>query len=67
MSGMSETAPQEQSLPVVAEVLGVDELEAKTILDQHGYREDANLSEITEEEYQELMERPPLDADDPGV
>ncbi len=50
MSGMSETAPQEQSLPVVAEVLGVDEIEAKTILDQHGYREDANLSEITEEE-----------------
>lgn len=65
MSGTSETIPHEQTLPAVAEILGVDEFEAETILAQHGYREDAEIVEITEEEYQELMERPPLVADEP--
>jgi ribosomal protein S13 len=67
MSGASETTPQEQSLPTVAETLGVDEHEAATILAQHGYREDAEVTEITEEDYKDLMERPPLDADEPGA
>jgi ribosomal protein S13 len=63
---MDEAAPQEQTVPAVAELLGVNEREAETILAQHGYREDAGVGDFTEEDYQELMERPPLVADEPA-
>lgn len=66
MSGRSENEGSAYTLDELAEVLGVTEPEAEAILDEHGYRlsaESTPVVKLTEEEYRELMEEPPLDVD----
>lgn len=65
MSGDLEPNRDLYTLEELAQVLGVPESEAATILDDHGYHLSAEqpLVKLTEEEYRELMEGPPLEAE----
>jgi hypothetical protein len=65
MSGRIENETDNYTVDELAQVLGVTETEATVILEEHGYHlsSDQPLVKFTEEEYRELMEEPPLDAD----
>ena len=66
MSGRIENDDSVYTVDELAQVLGVTESEAATILEEHGYRltpDDMPLVKLTEEDYRDLMEEPPLDAD----
>ena len=66
MSGKIEIDRDNYTVDELAQVLGVTESEATTILEEHGYRltpESTPVVKLTEEEYRDLMEEPPLDVD----
>jgi hypothetical protein len=66
MSGRIENDSSVYTVDELAQVLGVTESEVATILEEHGYRltpEDMPLVKLTEEDYRDLMEEPPLDVD----
>jgi hypothetical protein len=65
MSGRIEINRDTFTLDELAQTLGVTESEATVMLEEHGYHlsSDQPLVKLTEEEYRELMEEPPLDAD----
>jgi hypothetical protein len=65
MSGRIQETHDNYTLDELAQILGVTESEATTILEEHGYQlsSDQPLVKLTEEDYRDLMEEPPLDAD----
>ena len=65
MSGRIEVNQDTYTLDELAQTLGVTESEATVMLEERGYHlsSDQPLVKLTEEEYQELMEEPPLDAE----
>ncbi|MFN8514890.1 MAG: hypothetical protein U0232_04970 [Thermomicrobiales bacterium] len=65
MSGKIEQETDNFTVDELAQVLGVTETEATDMLEEHGYHlsSDQPLVKITEEDYRDLMEEPPLDAD----
>jgi len=65
MSGRIEQETDNFTVDELAQVLGVTETEATDMLEEHGYHlsSDQPLVKITEEDYRDLMEEPPLDAD----
>lgn len=65
---MSGANNQGYTLAELAQALGVDETEALEILDEHGYAapDGETLLTLTEDEYLDLMEAAPLDADGPN-
>ena len=65
MSGRIEVNQDTYTLEELAQALGVTESEATVMLEERGYHlsSDQPLVKFTEEEYRELMEEPPLDAD----
>ncbi len=69
MSGRTEeardNATDNYTVEELAQVLGVTESEATDMLEERGYHLslDQPLVKLTEEEYRDLMEEPPLDAD----
>lgn len=66
MSGEIERVDSVYTMDELAQLLGVTVSEAATILEEHGYRlspDDTPLVKLTEEEYRDLMEEPPLDVD----
>jgi hypothetical protein len=69
MSGRIEetrdNATDNYTVDELAQVLGVTESEATDMLEERGYHlsSDQPLVKFTEEEYRDLMEEPPLDAD----
>ena len=67
MSGTIDPNVGEFTLLELAQILGVDEVEAAGILDEHGYRVPVGEERlaISEEAYLELMEEAPLGSDDP--
>ncbi len=65
MSGRMEIDRDTYTLDELAQVLGVTEPEAAVILEEHGYHfsSEQPFVKLNEEEYRELMEEPPLEAD----
>jgi len=65
MSGKLEQETDNFTVDELAQVLGVTETEATDMLEEHDYHlsSDQPLVKITEEDYRDLMEEPPLDAD----
>lgn len=65
MSGRIEQETDNFTVDELAHVLGVTETEATDMLEEHGYHlsSDQPLVKITEEDYRDLMEESPLDAD----
>ena len=69
MSGRIEEtrdiATDNYTVDELAQVLGVTESEATDMLEERGYHlsSDQPLVKFTEEEYRDLMEEPPLDAE----
>jgi Mn-dependent DtxR family transcriptional regulator len=65
MSGRIEETRDNYTVDELAQVLGVTEPEAIDMLEERGYHlsSDQPLVKLTEEEYRDLMEEPPLDAE----
>ena len=65
---MSSPQSRSYTLSELAQALGVDEREATEILDEHGYTlaGDEALLSISQDEYLELIEAPPLDRESEG-
>jgi hypothetical protein len=65
MSGRIEANQVTYTLDELAQTLGVTESEATIMLEERGYHfsSDQPLLKFTEEEYRDLMEEPPLEAD----
>lgn len=65
MSGKIEIDRDDYTVDELARVLGVTESEATVMLEEHGYHlpSDQPLVKLTEEEYRDLMEEPPLEVD----
>lgn len=68
MSGGIPTTDQGYSLTDLAQLMGIDEGEAATILEEHGYRVPAGDDRLTlsEEDYLDLMEAAPIEPDGSG-
>lgn len=66
MSG--RTGAGAYTLIELAQALGVDEVEAAEILDEHGYQVPTGdeVLALSAEDYLDLMEAPPLDDDSEG-
>lgn len=65
IEGARDYATDQYTVDELAQVLGVTESEATDMLEEHGYHlsSERPLVKLTEEEYRELMEPPPLDAE----
>ncbi len=65
MSDNIEIDRDNYTLDELAQVLGVPAPEMAVILEEHGYHlpSEQSLVKLTEEDYRDLMEEPPLDVD----
>jgi hypothetical protein len=65
---MSSLQSRSYTLGELAQALGVDEREATEILDEHGYTLSGydDLLTLSQDEYLELVEAPPLDRESEG-
>ena len=68
MSGNIRTNEQQYTLTELAQLLRVEEEEAAEILEEHGYQVPLGdgLLTLSEEDYLDLMEEAPIDADSIG-